>query len=80
MTPIEQDKELRKAIEEIIIADDYSHGVHMKTIDKMEKLITADRKRVALGARIDALEYAKISPKFKIEQRIEALKQELEKL
>ena len=53
VTPTEQDKELRKAIEEIIIADDYSHGVHMKTIDKMEKLITADRKRVALEARIN---------------------------
>ena len=57
MTPTEQDKELRKAIEEIIIADDYSHGVHMKTIDKMEKLITADRKRVELEARIEPFDF-----------------------
>lgn len=47
----------------------------------IEQQIKADRKkRMALEARIDALEYAKISPKFKIEERIEALKQELESL
>ena len=59
-------------------------GGHRTFIQKYEKkiadFITADRKRVALEARIDALEYAKISPKFKIEERIEALKQELESL
>ena len=33
-----------------------------------------------LEARTDTLEYAKISPKFKIEERIEKLKQELEKI
>ena len=57
------------------------HRAFMQKYEKkLTKLITADRKRVALEARIDALEYAKISPKFKIEERIEALKQELESL
>ena len=46
----------------------------------IEQQIVAERKKHELEARIDALEYAKISPKFKIEERIEALKQELEKL
>ena len=59
-------------------------GGHRTFIQKYEKKIAdfsaADRKRVVLEARIDALEYAKISPKFKIEERIEALKQELESL
>ena len=32
-----------------------------------------------LEARIDALEYAKISPKFKIEEKIEQLRLELKK-
>ena len=32
-----------------------------------------------LEARIDTLEYAKISPKFKIEEKIEQLRLELEK-
>lgn len=43
------------------------------------ELITADRKRVALEARIDTLEYAKISPKFKIEEKIEQLRLEMKK-
>lgn len=33
------DEELRKAIEEIIIADDYSHGVQVRTVDNLVKLI-----------------------------------------
>ena len=33
------DEELRKAIEEIIIADDYSHGVQGRTVDNLVKLI-----------------------------------------
>ena len=33
------DEELRKAIEEITIADDYSHGVQVRTVDNLVKLI-----------------------------------------
>ena len=94
MTPTEQDKELRRAIVNYRIKCDYylsdrdagviSQEVYEAAIsselDTVVQLIAADRKRVALEARIDALEYAKISPKFKIEERIEALKQELESL
>ena len=82
MTPTEQDKELREAI-----LLEFKNVHRFAPADYTEnctsfvmQLITADRKRVALEARIDALEYAKISPKFKIEERIEALEQELEKL
>ena len=46
----------------------------------IEQQIEAERKKHELEARLDALEYAKISPKFKIEERIVALKQELESL
>ena len=53
---------------------------HNSRLNLIIQLITADRKRVELEARIDALEYAKISPKFKIEERIGSLKQELESL
>ena len=94
MTPTEQDKELRRAIVNYRIKCDYylsdrdagviSQEVYEAAIsselDTVVQLIAADRKRVALEARIDALEYAKISPRFKIEERIEALKQELESL
>ena len=52
MTPTEQDKELR---EKLIELDgelwDYQ-------LDKLVQLITADRKRVALEARIDELRLA----------------------
>jgi len=87
MTPTEQDKELREQLQGIsykaVVSAyntsqagliDYAHEL----TEELIQLITADRKRVALEARITALEYAKISPKFKIEERIEALKQELE--
>ena len=41
------DEELQKSIEEIIITDDYSHGVQMRTINKMEKLIATQKKLYA---------------------------------
>ena len=54
MTPTEQDKELR---EKLIELDgelwDYQ-------LDKLVQLITADRKRVALEARIDELKKIEI--------------------
>ena len=71
------DEELYQSITDICFENG---GVTKPMADKLMQLITADRKRVELEARIDALEYAKISPKFKIEERIEALKQELESL
>jgi len=71
------DEELYQSITDICFENG---GVTKPMADKLMQLIIADRKRVALEARIDALEYAKISPKFKIEERIEALKQELESL
>lgn len=40
-------EELQKSIEEIIITDDYSHGVQMRTINKMEKLIATQKKLYA---------------------------------
>ena len=40
----------------------------------------AEIEQMLIDATIDALEYAKISPKFKIEERITELKQELESL
>jgi hypothetical protein len=41
------DEELRKSIEEIIKTDDYSHGVQMRTIDKMQKLIDTQKRLYA---------------------------------
>ena len=41
------DEELQKSIEEIIITDDYSHGVQMRTIDKMQKLIDTQKRLYA---------------------------------
>lgn len=48
------DEELRKSIEEIIVTDDYSHGVQMRTIDKMQKLIDT-QKRLAVENVIEDL-------------------------
>lgn len=45
----------------------------------IEQQIKSDRKKHEIQARIDALEYAKISPKFKIEERIEQLRLEMRK-
>ncbi len=55
MTPTEQDKELREAITKIVEAEykspNYTPAV--ERVDHIMHLITADRKRVALEARID---------------------------
>lgn len=46
----------------------------------IEQQIKAERKKHELEARIDALEYAKISPKFKIEESIEAERAKLKEV
>lgn len=57
MTPTEQDNELREAIIGIVEAEykspNYTPAV--KRVDYIMQLITADRKRVALEARLDEL-------------------------
>ena len=59
MTPTEQDKELREVIIAIVEAEykspNYTPAV--KRVDYIMQLITADRKRVALEARIEAAEH-----------------------
>lgn len=71
MTPSEQDKELREAIEDLISqVGNYWFCVAKETSDsrtlsegeamkQIMQLITADRKRVVLEARIEAYENAK---------------------
>ena len=61
MTPTEQDKELREKVATIVeywdfspLQDEDSRIERLK--DEIMQLITADRKRVALEARIDELE------------------------
>lgn len=66
MTPTEQDKELREKIIEAIVSDPairieghYSDGSPIDeelAVETIMQLITADRKRVALEARIAELE------------------------
>ena len=59
MTPTEQDKELREKLTKLISQDGW---VDIQEVDvdgqvnELVALITADRKRVALEARIDELE------------------------
>ena len=64
MTPTEQDKELREKIShrfDSVCAEGHqqSCGEYQTAVDDVMQLITADRKRVALGARIDSLLAAK---------------------
>ena len=70
MTPTEQDKELEKAVW-ASLASQMTHAINCtdpehkrqdscvdfteKNFEQLMQLITADRKRVALGARIDEL-------------------------
>ena len=56
MTPTEQDKELRDGIISILR---YSELDIVDDADAIMQLITADRKRVALEARIDELYHVK---------------------
>ena len=58
MTPTEQDKELREKIShrfDSVCAEGHqqSCGEYQTAVDDVMQLITADRKRVALEARID---------------------------
>ena len=94
MTPTEQDSNCdgilkQRIYEEIAVifaGKDLSHEQiaalmddRKESVELIMRLIIADRKRVALGARIDTLQYAKISPKFRIEEKIEQLRKELKK-
>ena len=60
MTPIEQDNELREKLDRLIIENQSEDGSidisdQRAMRDEILELITADRKRVALEARIDEL-------------------------
>lgn len=62
MTPTEQDKELREKISHrfaSVCAEGHqqSCGEYQTAVDEIMQLITADRKRVALEARIDEINY-----------------------
>ncbi len=104
MTPTEQDKELRKKIEKIPIAYSSDQGGEVMYFedfgvmpsdiddfyDELIKLITADRKRVALEARIDEISHvfrivdgrifwqSDISLAMPLEERIAELKAQQE--
>ena len=95
MTPTEQDNELRsillgyraelsQGLNELATGKSaeefYGEKLEQLLASHLQALITSDRKRVELEARIYELELAKISPKFKIEERIAGLKAQLEKL
>lgn len=60
MTPTEQDKELREKIDELLKSPRYGvslfAGHRDILVEILTDFITADRKRVALEARIDELE------------------------
>jgi len=74
MTPTEQDKELQKAVW-ASLASQMTHAINCtdleheeqdscedftkKNFEQLMQLIAADRKRVALGARVDSLLTAK---------------------
>jgi hypothetical protein len=58
MTPTEQDKELREKIHSALFADDFPilNDIEKDAVDRIVAIIQdqkADRKRVALEARID---------------------------
>ena len=63
MTPTEQDKELREGLAAIFYDDNYEYMLENEdmfdvgAIEEAVQLITADRKRVALEARIDEINY-----------------------
>ena len=59
------------------IGDDYTRIVTIRE-DRLLNIITAYINKSELEARIDTLEYAKISPKFRIEEKIEQLRKEAE--
>ena len=82
----EDTQELGEILDEFL-TDIYMNNEHFaanqEALDKtkeepMRALLDWHNKR-ELEARIDTLEYAKISPKFKIEEKIEQLRLELNK-
>ena len=96
MTPTEQDNELREKIShrfDSVCAEGHqqSCGEYQTAVDDVMQLITADRKRVALEARIDELKKIEIGgdniwtvdsgtdTAMLIEERIAELKRELDK-
>ena len=67
MTPTEQDKQLREKLDRLIIENQSEDGSidisdQRAMRDEIMQLITADRERVALEARIDELENNKWLP------------------
>ena len=86
MTPTEQDKmideELYQSITDICFE---SGGVTKPMADKLMQLITADRKRVELGARIDELNnvrdmYLSLVTHYRVVDRIAELKAQQEEV
>lgn len=75
-----QDNELREELYRLLNTDPRgdTYVIPYRVMDIIVDFITADRKRVELESKIDTLEYAKISPKFKIEEKIEQLRLEAE--
>ena len=67
MTPTEQDKQLRELLERYAWTIETDEGGEYLAVDidhviePILQLITADRKRVALEARIDELEHTFVS-------------------
>ena len=61
MTPTEQDKELREQVSTAMYDTDYKHVIEepdyydKAAVDAVVEFITADRKRVAVEARLDEL-------------------------
>ena len=100
MTPTEQNDELRKAVW-ASLASQITHAINCtdpehkrqdscvdfteKNFEQLMQLITADRKRVELGARLDELNNVRdmdlsLVSHHRVIDRIAELKQELEKL
>ena len=62
MTPTEQDKQLREKLDRLIIENQSEDGSidisdQRAMRDEIMQLITADRKRVELEARVDEIEH-----------------------
>ena len=55
------------------------YGLQNEDVSEAKQAILDWHNKRELEARIDTLEYAKISPKFKIEKKIEQLRLELKK-
>ena len=90
MTPTEQDKELREELYGLLKTDPRAdtYVIPYRVMDIIVEFITADRKRVALEARIDSLSY--VSSKYcdelgdyagtELDEKLARLRKELEKL